>query len=173
MNAVKPPVSSCSWRSRSRCSIRSASVSTWPNIIVAVLRPPSSCQTRFTLSQSSVITLPRVIAVRTRSTRISAPPPGRLPRPAAFSRSSTVAQRQLRDLREVVNLRRAEAVDVDLRKARLDVAQQFFVPLELVIGMQAALHQNLIAAERDRLCDLLQQLVARRGRSLRRDFGVR
>ena len=48
MNAVKPPVSSCSWRRRSRCSIRSASVSMWPNIIVAVDRPPSSCQTRWT-----------------------------------------------------------------------------------------------------------------------------
>ena len=44
--------------------MRSASVSTCPNIIVAVLRPPSSCQTRITLSQSSVNTLPRVIARR-------------------------------------------------------------------------------------------------------------
>ena len=51
--------------------------------------PPSSCQTRRTLSQSSVSTLPRVIALRTRSTRISPPPPGRLPSPASFSRSST------------------------------------------------------------------------------------
>ena len=62
----------------------------WPNIIVAVERPPSSCQTRLTLSQSSVSTLPRVMASRTRSTRISPPPPGMLPRPAAFNRSKTV-----------------------------------------------------------------------------------
>ena len=61
------------------------------------------------------------------------------------------AQRQLADLGEVMNLRRAEAVDVDLRKAALDVAQQFFVPLELEVGMQAALHQDLVAAEVDRL----------------------
>ena len=33
--------------------------------------------------------------------------------------------------------------------------EQFFVPLELELGMQAALHQNLIAAELDRLFDLL------------------
>lgn len=42
-----------------------------------------------TLSRSSVMTLPRVISPRTRSTRISAPPPGKLPKPACFSRSST------------------------------------------------------------------------------------
>ena len=46
MKAVKPPVSSCSSRSRSRCSTRSASVSMWPNIIVAVLLPPSWCHSR-------------------------------------------------------------------------------------------------------------------------------
>ena len=45
---MKPPVSSCSWRTRSKCSTRSSSVSMWPNIIVAVERPPSSCQTRWT-----------------------------------------------------------------------------------------------------------------------------
>ena len=94
MNAVKPPVSSCSWRSRSKCSIRSANVSTWPNIMVAVLRPPSSCQARMTLSQSSVSTLPRVISLRTRSTRISAPPPGMLPSPAALQPLEHRSQRQ-------------------------------------------------------------------------------
>ena len=67
----------------------------WPNIIVAVLMPPSSCQTRCTFSQSSVSTLPRVIALRTRSTRISPPPPGKLPSPAAFNRSSTVRRGSL------------------------------------------------------------------------------
>ena len=60
----------------------------------------------------------------------------------------------------MINFRRAEAVDVDLRKVALDVAQQFFVPLELELRMQAALHQNLIAAELDRFLNLLQQLVA-------------
>ena len=90
MNAVKPWVSSCNCRTRSRCSILSARVSTCPNIIVAVLTPPNSCQTRITFSQSSVITLPRVISLRTRSTKISAPPPGMLPSPASLRRSRTV-----------------------------------------------------------------------------------
>ena len=90
MNAVKPWVSSCNWRIRSRCSTLSASVSTCPNIIVTVLTPPSSCHTRMTFSQSSVMTLPRVISLRTRSTKISAPPPGMLPSPASLRCSRTV-----------------------------------------------------------------------------------
>jgi hypothetical protein len=90
MNAVNPPVSSCNCRNRSRCSIRSASVSTCPNIIVAELRPPNWCQQRMTSSHPSLSTLPRVICFLTRSTRISAPPPGMLPNPADISRWSTV-----------------------------------------------------------------------------------
>src|SRR4051812_50044544 len=60
-----------------------------PNIIVHVERPPSSCQTRCTSSHSSVRHLLTVIALRTRSTRISPPPPGRLPMPASLRREST------------------------------------------------------------------------------------
>ena len=40
MNARKPRVSSCSSRMRRMCSMRSASVSTWPYIIVAVVACP-------------------------------------------------------------------------------------------------------------------------------------
>ncbi len=67
-------------------------------------------------------------------------------------------QRQSGHLGKMMNLGRAEAVNVDLRKVRLDVVQQLFVPLERQVGMQAALHQNLIAAQIDGLLDLLQQL---------------
>ena len=49
------------------------------------------CQTRMTFNQSSDITLPRVSTRRTRSTRISAPPPGMLPSPASFNRDRTVS----------------------------------------------------------------------------------
>ena len=59
-----------------------------------------------------------------------------------------------------MDLRRAEAVDVDLRKVALDVAQQLFVPLELEFRVQSALHQDLVAAQVDRLLDFLQQHVA-------------
>ena len=42
----------------------------------------------------------------------------------------------------------------------LDVAQQVFVPLERQLGVQSALHQNLIAPQVDGFLDLLQQHVA-------------
>src|SRR6266511_1478456 len=54
MKARKPRVSSWSSRMRPMCSIRSASVSTWPYIIVAVVDMPSRCAWRMTFSQSVV-----------------------------------------------------------------------------------------------------------------------
>ena len=98
---------------------------------------------------------------RTRSTRISPPPPGRLPMPAALSRCKHLAQRQLVELVEVPDFRRAEGVQVHLRIACLQVAQQLLVPLQLQRRVIAALHQDLVAAEGDRLLDLLVQLFAR------------
>ena len=83
------------------------------------------------------------------------------------------AQRQLGDLGEVMNLRRAEAVDVDLRKVLFDVAQQLFVPLQLELGMQAALHQNLVAAQVDASRGFFAAARRDRARSLRRALGGR
>ena len=57
-----------------------------------------------------------------------------------------------------MNLRRAETVDVDLRKMPFDIGQQFFVPLDFEFRMQSALHQNLIAAEVHGLANFFQQL---------------
>ena len=48
-------------------------------------------------------------------------------------------------------------MDIDVGEVVLDVVEQFLVPLQLEVGMQPALHQDLVAAERDRLPDLLQQ----------------
>src|SRR5258708_29490923 len=42
----------------------------------------------------------------------------------------------------------------DLWETALDRAQQVFVPLDLEVGMQAALHQDAGAAEVERLLDL-------------------
>ena len=57
MNAVKPPVRSCSSRSRTRCSMRSSSVSTLPYIMVAVVRRPASCASPMIRSHSSAVDL--------------------------------------------------------------------------------------------------------------------
>ena len=45
------------------------------------------------------------------------------------------AQRQLVDLVEVPDLRRTEGVQIELRIARLEIAQQLLVPLQLQTGM--------------------------------------
>ena len=49
---------------------------------------------------------------------------------------------------------------LSVRKLLLDVAQQFLVPLQLEFRVQAALHQDLVAAQIDRLLNLLVELVA-------------
>ena len=61
----------------------------------------------------------------------------------------------------MMDLRRTEAVNVDLREPRFDVGQQLFVPFQRQLGVQAPLHQDLVAAEGHRLFDLLVQHVAR------------
>jgi hypothetical protein len=53
------------------------------------------------------------------------------------------------------DLRRRIAMQMNLRKALLDAAQHFLVPVNLQIGMQAALHQHARAAEFDGLANLL------------------
>src|SRR5207249_2163458 len=69
-------------------STRSSSVSTCPYIIVAVVDIPSRCAWRMTSSHSSVRVFFGAMIFRTRSTRISAPPPGSESRPASRRRES-------------------------------------------------------------------------------------
>jgi hypothetical protein len=64
-----------------------------------------------------------------------------------------VAQAQAADFGDVGNLRRGEAMQV-YREALLDGAQQIFVPLDLQVGMQAALHQDAGAPQVQRFLDL-------------------
>ncbi len=76
--------------------MRSASVSTWPNIIVAEPRPPSSCHTRQTFSQSSVMhlaagdLLPDAIDEDFRPAAGQAAQPRRLAAARALSRSGSL-----------------------------------------------------------------------------------
>ena len=42
----------------------------------------------------------------------------------------------------------------------LDVAEQLLVPLQGQMRMQSALHEDLVAAQRDGLADLVEQDVA-------------
>ncbi len=86
MKARKPRVSSWSSRILRMCSTRSSSVSTWPYIIVAVVDIPRRWACRMTSSHSSDFVFFGAMIARTRSTRISAPPPGIESRPASRRR---------------------------------------------------------------------------------------
>ena len=59
-----------------------------------------------------------------------------------------------------MNLGGAEAVNIDLREMRLDVAEQVLVPFERNLGVKPPLHQDLIAADLDGFLDLLEQHVS-------------
>ena len=116
---------------------------------------PSRCAWRMTSSHSSEFVFFGAMMSRTRSTRISPPPPGSESSPASRSRDSVSADGQLRPARDVLDLGRREAVQVD-RVARLDRAEQILVAVDAEVGMVAALHEDAGAADRERLLDLLE-----------------
>ena len=60
-----------------------------------------------------------------------------------------------------MNLGRRETVQLKSRILFTQRAQQIFVPLDAEVRMQSTLHQHAGAAERDRLVDLLADLVER------------
>ncbi len=76
-------------RSFARCSKRSRTVSMWPYIIEAFVRMPRLCAVRMVSSHSAAVAFFGQMICRTRSERISAPPPGSESRPASLRISST------------------------------------------------------------------------------------
>ena len=85
-NSVNPPVSACRARVRSRCRAHDTGCSMAPNMMVMFDRSPMEWATRWASSHSSVSILSGQRTARTPSSRISAAVPGRVARPAAFSR---------------------------------------------------------------------------------------
>ena len=81
------------------------------------------------------------------------------PRPAALKRVMTSSKRQAEHGGEVIELRRREAVDVDRGMVRADVVQQLEVVVDRELGVMAALHENLRAADRFELGDLRADLL--------------
>ena len=63
------------------------------------------------------------------------------------------ADAQFADFRDAQNFRRGKTVQMHLRKARLQRAQEIFVVADLQVGMQAALQQNSRSAELEHLFD--------------------
>src|SRR5208282_1770355 len=68
-------------------------------------------------------------------------------------------QRLVEYLAEVDELAGTETVDVDLGKLAFDVREQIQIPLLRQLWMMPALHQNLRAAQRDRLLDFFVHLL--------------
>src|ERR1700760_1379282 len=66
-----------------------------------------------------------------------------------------ISQAEAADVAYVRDFRRRQAVQMDL-EARLYAAEQIFVPLDLEIGMQAALHQYAGPPKIDRLLNLVE-----------------
>ena len=66
-----------------------------------------------------------------------------------------VAQAEAADVGDVGDFGSGEAMQVD-RETLLDAAEEVLIPLDLEIGMQAALHQDAGAAEVERLLDFLE-----------------
>jgi hypothetical protein len=66
---------------------------------------------------------------------------------------------RVEEVDELDELGRAERVDVDAREALLDLAEQVEVPVEGQLGVHAALQEDLRAADRAELGDLLEQLL--------------
>ena len=111
-------------------------------------------------SQSSLIALSGEMRWRTRSTRISPPPPGMEPRPAARKSAMIFSSGSWKTSAEMDELAGAEAVDVHLRELLLHVDEQVEVPLLGQLGMVPALEQDLRAAQRDCFLDLSVHLPA-------------
>src|SRR5258706_2877416 len=66
-----------------------------------------------------------------------------------FEVGDNFVERLVEDFAEMNELARTKAVDIDLRKFRFYVGEQIQIPLFGEVGMVAALHQNLSAAQRD------------------------
>ncbi len=70
------------------------------------------------------------------------------------------AKRYLVDFVKMPELRRAEGMQIDPRITISEVAQQIFVPFQFQARMHAALHENLVATQGDRLLDFLVEFLA-------------
>src|SRR6059036_3652383 len=157
MNAVNPPVLSCCSRTLARCSTRSSSDSTCPNIIVTVEGIPSRWAWSMTAIQSPDDTLSGEIFSRTASTRISPPPPGDGVEPRLLQPVQDLVQRAPAHMDDVLDLRRRKRVDVEGGVAFLEGSQQIFVPFQGKRGVMAPLHQDAGTPQLQGLLDLLEE----------------
>ena len=169
MNAVKPCVSSWSARRRSRCSMRSASVSTCPYIIVADVFEPLPMR----LPHHAEPLVGRGLERRDDLAHAIDEDLGAAARHGARARPAMKRRRIsatgiFHVCGEVRDLGRREAVDVDLGIAHPDVAEQVLVPVDPEVGVVAALEQHLPTALGAQFLQPRADLLVASGRSPRR-----
>jgi len=133
--------------------MRSRGPSTVPYIMVPLERSPIWCAVRMTPSHCSLEHLALAIFRRTRSTRISAPPPG----PSRARRVEALehlTHRERLELGDVEDLLRRQGVQAEAVLA-LDPAEEVLVPTDAQLGVEAALEEDLHTARVDHFLQLL------------------
>jgi hypothetical protein len=119
-----------------------SSVSTWPNIMVAVVLNPIRWAFSQTSSHWSVVALRGAMTLRTDSVRISAPPPGMVRIPASHKVCSTSATGTSLPIGHENDLCRAERMDVHMRADPADGRNVGLPVFQTDMRMVAALEQH-------------------------------
>ena len=157
-NSVKPPVCSCRSRTCSRWRAQCRGDSTWPNMMVAVLRRPTRCAARITSSHCCVLTLSGQMIARTSSQRISAAVPGSVRRPASRSCAEEGLQPDPERAGAVGDLERRERMHVDVRRGTPRGLHDRQVGVAGVARVDAALQAHFRRPARLRLRHALADL---------------
>ena len=132
---------------------------------------PSLWASDITSSQASPLHLPGPMRERTRSEKISPPPPGTVARPAALKRRRTSAHGQVEEACEFDEFGRGEGVDVDGGEFFADAAEEVFVVGDGQVGVHAALHEDLGSADGDEFGDFFVDGVVIEGVGVGGGFG--
>ena len=160
MNAVKPPVSSCS--SRRRAHVLDALLDGLDVPVHHRRRRPQPLEVRLAHHVEPLVGGRLAVAVEQLADAIDedlGAAAGNAVQAGRHQAVDHLRHRQPRHPRQVDHFRRRQRVQLERRIALLDRAEQILVPLDRQVGIVAALQQQLHAAERDRLVDLLEDLL--------------
>ena len=128
---------------------------------MAELASPSRCAIRITSSHWSELHFSGEIAVAHFVDENFAAAAGNRAESRLLEARDDFFQRHAENLREMVELGRRKAVDVDRRMIRPDVLEQVEVVIDAELRMMAALHENLRAADGFEFLDLCADLLGR------------
>ena len=136
------------------CSTRSASVSTWPYIIVAVVDMPEPVRVAHDAEPVGRLRLLRRDDLADAVDEDLGASAGDRVEPRVAEPRQRGGDGQLRAARDVLDLGRRQRVQVD-RVALLERAEEVLVVVDPEVRVVAALHEDAGAADRERLLDLL------------------